>query len=145
MYKQTLYTISRDHLQNRTVQKLNKSKKFKYGYNPDLDCVIISKDGTLGEIYQIQGLRIGIPASPKKIDGDDLKKTNQYFRKKDQPQSLKRIKTIYDFKSYPENIKDQYYKYIDDEFNYRTDGYWFMCNGEPVSYTHLALPTKRIV
>ena len=135
MYKQTLYKIYEDHLSKKSVRKYNKHKKFEYGFNEELDCVIISKDGTLGEIYQIQGLRIGIPASPKKIDGDDLKKTNQYFRKKDQPQSLKRIKTIYDFKSYPENIKDQYYKYIDDEFNYRTDGYWFMCNGEPCYIT----------
>ena len=119
MYKQTLYTISRDHLQNRTVQKLNKSKKFKYGYNPDLDCVIISKNGTLGDIYEIQGLKVGIPKIPKKIDGQEKRKKDQYFIKRERPGSLKKIKTLYDFKSYSENIKDQYYKYIDDEFNYR--------------------------
>ena len=135
MYKQTLYTISRDHLQNRTVQKLNKSKKFKYGYNPDLDCVIISKDGTLGDIYEIQGLKVGIPKIPKKIDGQEKRKKDQYFIKRERPGSLKKIKTLYDFKSYSENIKDQYYKYIDDEFNYRNDGYWFMCNGEPCYIT----------
>ena len=135
MYKQTLYTIFQDHLENKTIKRLNKGKKFKYGYNSELDCVIISKDGTLGDIYEIQGLKVGIPQTPKKIDGQDKKKKDQYFVKKERPQSLNKIKTLYDFQSYPEKTKDQYYKYIDDEFNHRTDGYWFMCNGEPCYIT----------
>ena len=135
MYKQTLYTIFQDHLENKTIKRLNKGKKFKYGYNSELDCVIISKDGTLGDIYEIQGLKVGIPKTPKKIEGQDKKKKDQYFRKRNRPESLKRIKTIYDFKNYPENSKDGYYKYIDNEFNYRNDGYWFMCNGEPCYLT----------
>jgi len=135
MYKQTLYKIHKSHLSSKTIKKLNKHKKFPSGYYQDLDCVIISKDGTLGEIYEIQGLKVGLPQIPKKIDGQDLKKSDQYFRKKERPNSLTRIKTIYDFHSYPEKTKDQYYDYIDDEFNNRTDGYWFMCNGEPCYIT----------
>ena len=135
MYKQTLYKIHVDHLEKKYVKKNNKQKKFKYGYNDDLDCVIISKDGTLGEIYEIQGLKVGIPQTPKKIDGHNLKKANQVFTKRERPQSLNRIKTLYDFQTYPENVKDQYYTYIDTEFNYRNDGYWFMCNGEPCYLT----------
>ena len=30
---------------------MNKSKQWKYGYNEQIDTVIISRDGTLGEIY----------------------------------------------------------------------------------------------
>ena len=101
MYKQTLYTIFQDHLENKTIKRLNKGKKFKYCYNSELDCVIISKDGTLGDIYEIQGLKVGIPKTPKKIEGQDKKKKDQYFRKRNRPESLKRIKTIYDFKNYP--------------------------------------------
>ena len=100
-----------------------------------LDCVIISKDGTLSDIYEIQGLKVGIPQTPKKIHGKDLKKENQVFIKRERPQSLTRIKTLYDFQSYTEDIKDQYYSYIDNEFNYRNDGYWFMCNGTPCYLT----------
>ena len=33
--------------------------------NEDLDCVIISKDGTLGDIYDIQGLKVGLPQTPE--------------------------------------------------------------------------------
>ena len=135
MYKQTLYKIHTDHLDKKYTKSLNKNKKFKYGYNSDLDCVIISKDGTLGDIYEIQGLKVGIPQIPKKIHGKDLKKENQVFIKRERPQSLTRIKTLYDFQSYTEDIKDQYYRYIDNEFNYRNDGYWFMCNGAPCYLT----------
>jgi len=135
MYKQTLYQIHTDHLDKKYTKSLNKNKKFEYGYNSDLDCVIISKDGTLGDIYEIQGLKVGIPQTPKKIHGKNLKKESQVFIKRERPQSLTKIKTLYDFQSYAEDIKDQYYNYINNEFNYRNDGYWFMCNGTPCYIT----------
>ena len=74
MYKQTLYTVHNDHLADKKVKQTNKHKNFKYGYNEDLDCVIISKDGTLGNIYNIQGLKVGLPKTPDKIDGEDVSK-----------------------------------------------------------------------
>ena len=69
MYKQTLYAIHTDHLQKKKVKSNNRYKKFKYGYDADLDCVIISRDGTVGEIYEVQGLRIGLPRVPERVDG----------------------------------------------------------------------------
>ena len=129
MYKQTLYKIHNTHLSDKKIKHLNKHKKFEYGYNEDLDCVVISKDGTIGDIYEIQGLKVAIPKTPDSIDGEDLKQSDQFFKIKNKPESLNKIKSIYDFQSYPEDIKEKYYKYIDSEFNYRNDGYWFMCNG----------------
>ena len=135
MYEQTLYTIHRDHLSDKKVKNLNKYKKFEYGYNENLDCVIISKDGTLGDIYEIQGLKVGIPKTPKKIQGEDLKKEDQVFKQISKPASLAKIKNIIDFKDYDEDIKEQYYSYIENEFDSRSNGYWFMCNGEPCYIT----------
>ena len=135
MYQQTLYAIHTDHLKRKDVKSNNRYKKFKYGYNLDLDCVIISKDGTLGEIYEIQGLRIGLPKEPKKITGQELNKEDQVFIKTPKPASLNKIKTIYDFKLLPEDIKEQYYEYIETEFSRRSDGYWFMRNGKPCYLT----------
>ena len=106
MYKQTLYKIYNDHLSNKNIIKQNKNKKFIYGYNEELDCVIISKNGTIGEIYEIQGLKVAIPKTPKNIIGEDQKKSNQYFKKRLRPNSLDKIKTIYDFKHYPEKAKE---------------------------------------
>ena len=131
MYKQTLYTIHRKHLLDKKIKHTNKHNNFKYGYNEDLDCVIISKDGTLGDIYDIQGLKVGLPKTPEKINGKDLKQSEQFFKIPNKPESLNKIKTIYDFQNYSEDIKEKYYSYIDDEFNHRDAGYWFMCNGSP--------------
>ena len=135
MYKQTLYQIHKDHLSNKKIKNLNKYKRFEYGYNEDLDCVIISKDGTLGDIYEIQGLKVGIPKTPNNIDGETLKKEFQVFKKVSKPASLDKIKNILDFKSYDDKIKEQYYEYIENEFDRRNNGYWFMCNGEPCYIT----------
>ena len=135
MYKQTLYNIIIDHVDTKEVKKNNKGKKYKYGYNEDLDCVIISKDGTIGEIYEIQGLKVAIPQTPEKIDGQNLKKADQVFKRRERPESLRRIKSVHDFKHQPEEVKENYYQYIDTEFNRRNDGYWFMCNGEPCYIT----------
>lgn len=131
MYEQSLYKIHTDHLKEKSVKKNNRYKKYEYGYNEELDCVIISKDGTLGDIYEIQNLKVGIPKTPNIINGEDLNKKDQFFKIVEKPSSLKNIKTIYDFKSISEDVKEKYYKYIDREFNYRNDGYWFMCNGSP--------------
>ena len=135
MYKQNLYSIHTNHLEDKKIKNKNRYKKFKPGYNEELDCVVISKDGTIGNIYEIQGLKIAIPKTPKKINGSELNKKDQIFIKQERPQSLNRIKTIYDFKQHKEDLKEKYYKYIDTEFNYRTDGYWFMCNGIPTFLT----------
>ena len=135
MYKQTLYTIHRKHLLDKKIKHTNKHNNFKYGYNEDLDCVIISKDGTLGDIYDIQGLKVGLPQTPNKIDGEDLKKEDQVFKQVPKPASLNKIKNLIDFKGYAEDIKEQYYTYIENEFNHRSDGYWFMCNKEPCYIT----------
>ena len=135
MYKQNLYKIYTEHLSSKLVKNNNRYKKFEYGYNKDLDCVIISKDGTIGEIYEIQGLKIALPLIPKKINGQELKKEEQVFIKTPKPATLKKIKSIYNFKSYNEDIKEKYYEYINKEFDFRSDGYWFMCNGEPCYLT----------
>ena len=66
MYKQNLYSIHTSHLKDKKIKNQNRYKKFKSGYNEGLDCVIISKDGTIGDIYEIQGLKIAIHKIPEK-------------------------------------------------------------------------------
>ena len=64
MYEQTLYKII-DPIKKTTLSRLNKGKKWKYGYNKEHDIVVIYKTGKIGEIYEIQGLRIGLPLERK--------------------------------------------------------------------------------
>ena len=129
MYKQTLYNLITDHINTKEVKKNNRYKKYNYGYNKDLDCVVISKDGTIGKIFEIQGLRIALPATPKKVYSNSEKPEDQVFKQTLKPATLSKIKSIHDFQLYPDDIKEKYYEYINSEFDFRNDGYWFMCNG----------------
>ena len=55
MYQQTLYKII-EPIRINTLKRLNKSKKWEYGYNKEHDIIIISKTGEIEEIYEIQNL-----------------------------------------------------------------------------------------
>ena len=130
MYEQTLYQII-EPVKKTTISRLNKGKKWKYGYNKEHDLVVISRTGQIGEIYDIQGLKIALPKKPKEI----LKhKTNKWF-KIEQPKELSKLKNIFDWRSYPEEAKDQWYDYIDKEFERRENGFWFTNKDKPTYIT----------
>ena len=60
----------------------NKSKKWKYGYNKEHDIIVISKTGKIGEILEIQNLRIALPPVPVQVHGlqeNKWKKINYPF------------------------------------------------------------------
>ena len=135
-WRDELFIVHTDHLKDKNVKRNNRYKKYDYGYNRDLDCVIISKDGTIGHIYEVQGLKIGLPGIPKEMDGDSLPRKDQVFQHTRKPDSLARIKSIYDFREInDEDFKEQWAEYIEREWERRTDGYWFRCNGEETYIT----------
>ena len=92
-----------------TITRLNRGKKWKYGYNKEHDIIVISKTGTIGEIIEIQNLRIALPKVPKQVYQNKLKKWVKF----DQPKELSRLKNIFDWRAYPEESKDQWYDYIE--------------------------------
>ena len=57
MYEQTLLKII-EPIKKTTLTRLNRGKKWKYGYDKDHDIVVLSKTGVIGEIYDIQGFKI---------------------------------------------------------------------------------------
>lgn len=135
-WKDDLFTVRRDHLEDKELKKLNKKRAFKYGYNPDFDCVIISKDGTLGEIYTVQGLHIGLP-NPEytdDIDGIDLSPEDQYFRHVSKP-DMKRLKSMADFRKLSDGAQAKWAEFIGREWTRREEGYFFMSEGEPTYIT----------
>jgi hypothetical protein len=125
-YEQTLYKII-EPVRSNTIKRLNKSKKWKYGYDKENDIVVISKTGQIGEIYDIQGLKIALPLAPKNVYSDEKNKWVAF----EQPKELSKLKNIFDWKNYPEEQKDKWYDYIDEEFKRREDGFWFMNDGTP--------------
>ena len=133
MYEQTLYTILEDYITPSTLKKNNKYKKWEYGYNEQHDMVVISKDGTIGDIYEIQNLKIALPKA-KNIHKFKDDKWSQF----EYPKVLSKIKTVFDFKQYPEDFKERWYDYIDNEFTRREEGFWFYNKSVPtyISGTH---------
>jgi hypothetical protein len=134
MYQQTLYTILEDYINPKILKKNNRYKKWEYGYNKEYDFVVISKDGTIGQIYEIQGLKIAIPEvnEPFKRSKD---KKEQYWEKQEYPKELNRIKSVFDWDEYPVDFKEKWFDYIDEEFRKRDEGYWFYNNGVPTYIT----------
>jgi len=92
MYEQTLYKVLDDHIQPHTIEKNNKSKKWEYGYNEDYDVIVISKTGEIGEIYEIQNLKIALPKKNKVKKFKGNKWTHI-----DYPKELEKIKSVFDW------------------------------------------------
>ena len=132
MYKQSLYSVI-EPIRINTIKRLNKGKKWKYGYNKEHDIVVISKTGMIGEIYEIQNLKIALPKQ-KNI----YKFKNNKWNRFEYPKPLEKIKSVLDFKQYPQEFKEKWYDYIDNEFTRREEGFWFYNKNIPtyISGTH---------
>ncbi len=132
MYKQDLYKVLDDYIKPNIVKKYNKKKQWKYGYNKEHDVVIISKTGQIGEIYEIQNLKIALPLL-NNIYKRSKKNTEQYWEKLPYPKPLQKIKTVFEWNSYPDSFKEQWYDYIENEFRRRDEGFTFY-NNEKATY-----------
>ena len=130
MYQQVLYKVVKDHVKTNTINRLNKSKKWKYGYNKEHDLVVISKTGQIGEIYEIQNFKIALPK-----ENNVHKFENNKWNVTPYPKELQRIKTIFDWKNYPDDFKRKYIEYIEYEFTKRDEGFWYVNKGLPTYIT----------
>jgi len=129
MYEQNLVKTITPIRQN-IIKRLNKQKKWEYGYNREHDIIVISKTGQIGEIVEIQNLPVALPLAPKNIVN-----TNNKWVPKEHPKELDRIRTIFDWEGYPETFKNKWYDYINDEFKKREEGFWFYNKGVPTYIT----------
>ena len=123
MYEQTLYSVITP-IKKTTISRLNKSKKWGYGYNKEHDVIVISKTGQIGEVYEIQNLKIALPKAPAKID-----KSNKKWVVEELPKELKRIQSVFDWRDYPDDFKEKWEPYIDEQFRRREEGHWFNNKG----------------
>ena len=125
-----LYSILTNYVQRQAVVAKNKNKSWTYGYHPEYDLVVISKDGTIGDVYEINGLRIAIPPTPK-----ELENTNNRWVAQEYPAELQKIKSIFDWNRKDNLFKSKYVDSIEKEFDRREHGHWFMNNGKPTYLT----------
>jgi len=130
MYEQSLYKILPNHVKSKVLNRNNKFKKWKYGYDEDHEMVVISKTGEIGEIYEIQNLVIALPKAT-----DVVKNEGNKWKAAEYPKELKNIKTVFDWKNYSEQFKEEWYDYIEEEFQRREKGYWFFNKDKPTYIT----------
>jgi hypothetical protein len=124
MYEQTLYKILKDHIKPKVLKRTNRYKKWEYGYNQEHDMVVISKTGEIGEIYEIQNLKIALPKAENVYTFEEDK-----WQHTEYPKELNKIKSVFDWEEYPLEFKEKWYDYIDEEFNRREQGFWFYNKG----------------
>jgi len=113
----------------------NRARSWIYGYDDKYDIVVISKNGQVGQIVNISGLNIGLPPVPEKVYKRSDKKSEQYWQREDLPRELAKIQSIFHWNEMPSQFKDRLVDYIENEFDYRERGFWFMNNGEPTYIT----------
>ncbi len=130
MYEQTLYKILPDYVKPKILKRMNRYKKWEYGYNDDHDMIVISKTGQIGDIYEIQNLKIALPK-----ENNVYKFEKNRWTRFDYPKVLNRIKTVFDWREYPDDFKEKWYDYIDDEFKRREEGFWYINNNIPTYIT----------
>ena len=128
MYNQDLYKVI-EPIKINTIKRLNKSKKWQYGYNKEHDVIVISKTGEIGEIYDIQNLKIALPKAKNVFKGNNRWEVQEY------PKELQRIKNIFQWRDLPIDFQNKWHEYIDEEFNKREYGYWFSNKGVPTYIT----------
>ena len=131
----TLYEVVKNYIPKNVLTKKNKNKSWEYGYNKDYDLIIISKTGQIGEIYKIEGLFVALPKAPKECRARHLDKSKQYWERTELPKELSRIKSIFQWNQMPSDFKSRWVGYIEEEFDRREDGFWFMNNGKPTYIT----------
>ena len=129
MYEQSLVKTIQDHIKPKVLKRNNRYKKWEYGYDVEHDIVIISRDGTIGEIVEIQNLKIALPEQPENIFSISKKTEEQKWVKAEYPKTLSKIKSVFDWQRYPNSFKEEWYDYIDEEFKRREQGYWFYNKG----------------
>lgn len=120
---------------NQVLRSKNKAKTFEYGYNEKYDLVVISRNGTVGQVVNINGINIGLPSTPSDVYKRSQKKEGQYWEVYEYPQQLKQIKSIFKWNEAPKDFKSKWVDYIESEFDRREGGYWFYNNGNPTYIT----------
>ena len=129
-YTQTLFEVLPDYISKKVLNKKNRYKQWKYGYDKESDVVVISKTGEIGDVYSIQNLKIALP---KITDPHEFKKDT--WDRIDYPKELEKIKSVFEWNQMPEYFKEKYYDYIDEEFKRRDEGFSFINKGNPTYIT----------
>lgn len=98
--------------------------------------VNICPDSTQGEVIELSGLLVQLPAVLEKdILFASLPKKDQRWRRLELPEELRKVASMEDWASMPEEFRKKYTSYISKEYQRRRNGVWFYNNGVPTYIT----------
>ena len=86
----SLYRVVDNYIPKGILKKKNRNKSWQYGYNEKYDVVVISKTGEVGEVYDINGLMIGLPKAPESLQKDSNK-----WKRLEPPKLLLKIQSMH--------------------------------------------------
>jgi len=69
--------------------------------------------------------------APKECPQRHSKASEQYWEREELPSQLAKIQSIFQWHEMPKDFKAKYVDYIEEEFDRRENGHWFMNNGTP--------------
>ena len=127
MYEQSLVKVIKDHIKPKVLKRNNRYKKWEYGYDVENNIIVISRDGTIGDVIEIQNLKIALPAEPDNVYV--CSKKEERWTRTEYPKQLSKIKNVFEWEQYPIDFKETWYDYIDEEFRRREEGFWFKNKG----------------
>ena len=130
-----LYTVVQDYIPKNVLSKKNRAHTWEYGYNEKYDFINISKNGQVGDVINIKGLIIGLPVVPKECLQRHSEKERQFWERIELPKPLAKISSIFQWNTMPSEFKNKWVDYIEQEFDRREEGVWFMNNGKPTYIT----------
>lgn len=131
----SLYRVLDDYVPRNVILKKNKDRSWVYGYDEQRDMVVISNSGQIGDIIKIAGLVIALPLPPATIYKRSHRLVDQYWEREELPKELSRIQSIFQWNDMPKEFKNKWVEYIERQFDYREQGFWFMNNGQPTYIT----------
>ncbi len=135
--------------------KRNSDKSWEYRKYADIDpnFICISKDGTIGDIYKVGGLIIGLPSKEgKEIVNDKLDSNNSKWKRTLVPNDFLRLEENYrknieeaanhkkkdvreKYKTNRKNLISEHSKFIDKEFHKREHGFFIKIDEEIIYIT----------
>lgn len=131
----SIYRHLEEHVPKNVLTKKNTARSWIYGYNDKFDMVVISKTGQIGEVIEVAGLKIALPLAPEYVYRRSGKASEQYWERQELPKELGRIQSIFQWHDKPADFKAEWVDYIEEEFDRREQGFWFMNNGTPTYIT----------
>lgn len=136
-YRRNLHVPVDGHIPPAVLEKNNRNRAWKYGYNEEYDMVIISRNGTVGQVISINTLLIALPKQPGRgIRFEKNKPENQKWVRYSCPDELQHFDRYYSGEKNIEakinEVAVRNKKYIDRDYERIENGDWFWNDGEAV-------------